>query len=99
MLESLEDAKESLESSEIQKAQQAIEKGIVEVKERQKLILLADQSQIRLEHCQGSTNSTNSLKTPTMRRRFIKLKQGQPETSVETKVQWNPVNTTTNRPK
>ena len=44
MLESLEDAKESLESSEIQKAQQAIEKGTVEVKERQKLILLADQS-------------------------------------------------------
>ena len=44
LLESLEDAKDSLESNDVQKAQQAIEEGIVNVKERQKLILLADQS-------------------------------------------------------
>ena len=43
-LEYLEDAKDSLESKDVQKAQQAIEEGIVTVKERQKLILLADQS-------------------------------------------------------
>lgn len=44
MLESLEEAKDCLASNEVHKAQEAIEEGIKFAKERQKLILLADQS-------------------------------------------------------
>ena len=44
LLESLEDAEDSLESNDVQKAQQAIEQSIINVKEHQKLFLLADQS-------------------------------------------------------
>ena len=45
MLDSMEDAKYNLESGNLEAAKSAVDQGITLVKERQKLILLADKSQ------------------------------------------------------
>ena len=77
VLDTLEDAKYNLESNNLEAAKTAVDQGISLVKERQKLILLADKSQYGWKTVQEYLQHELADDSGTTRKRFTVLRHAQ----------------------